>query len=105
MGFIALPLYATIPFLITKCMSDPTGPLAPYYLAAFCGSTVLALSVMGGVFAVLPAYEADLYGSKYIGAIHGRFLTFAACATIAGPTLLLNLRRMAENEAIQELLS
>ncbi len=27
------------------------GPLAPYYLAAFCGSTVLALSIMGGVFA------------------------------------------------------
>jgi hypothetical protein len=31
-----------------------------------------ALSIMGGVFAVLPAYEADLYGAKYIGAIHGR---------------------------------
>ncbi len=38
--------------------------MAPYYLAAFCGSTVLAVSVMGGVFSVLPAYEADLYGSK-----------------------------------------
>ena len=29
---------------------------------------------MGGVFAVLPAYEADLYGAKYIGAIHGRLV-------------------------------
>ena len=29
---------------------------------------------MGGVFAVLPAYEADLYGAKYIGAIHGRLI-------------------------------
>jgi len=103
--FIALPLYATIPFLITKCMSDPTGPLAPYYLAAFCGSTVIALSVMGGVFASLPAYEADLYGTKYVGAIHGRFLTFAACATVLGPTLLLNLRKMAEMDAINDLLS
>jgi hypothetical protein len=27
------------------------GPLAPLYLGAFCGSTVLALSIMGGVFA------------------------------------------------------
>ena len=73
---------------------------------------------MGGVFAVLPAYEADLYGTKYIGAIHGRlvdfilrsdysqnivlcrFLTFAAAATVLGPTLLLNLKKMVETEAI-----
>ena len=55
---------------------------------------------MGGVFASLPAYEADLYGTKYVGAIHGRFLTFAACATVLGPTLLLNLRKMAEMDAI-----
>jgi hypothetical protein len=27
------------------------GPLAPLYLGAFCGSTVLTLSIMGGVFA------------------------------------------------------
>ena len=32
--------------------------------------------MMGGVFAVLPAYEADLYGTKYIGAIHGRLVDF-----------------------------
>ena len=55
---------------------------------------------MGGVFAALPAYEADLYGPKYVGAIHGRFLTFAAAATVLGPTLLLNLRKIAENGAI-----
>jgi len=102
---IAFPIFAASPYLINNCVMDPTGPYAPYYLGAFCASTVLALSVMGGVFAVLPAYEADLYGSKYIGAIHGRFLTFAACATVAGPTLLLNLRRMAEADALTDLLS
>jgi len=102
---VAAPIFAISPFLINNCVNDPTGPYAPYYLASFCASTVIALSVMGGVFAVLPAYEADLYGSKYIGAIHGRFLTFAACATVAGPTLLLNLRKMAEADAIKDLLS
>lgn len=102
---LAAPIFAVSPFLINNCVMDPTGPYAPYYLGAFCGSTVLALSVMGGVFAVLPAYEADLYGSKYIGAIHGRFLTFAAAATIAGPSLLLNLGKMAESKAIADLLS
>jgi len=105
MTVLAVPLFAGLPYLITQCISDPTGPMAPYYLAAFCGSTVAALSVMGGVFAVLPAYEADLYGAKYVGAIHGRFLTFAACATVLGPTLLLNLRKMAESNAINDLLS
>ena len=30
----------------------------------------------------------------------GRFLTFAAAATVLGPTLLLNLKKMAETEAI-----
>ena len=105
MTMLAIPLFAGIPLLITQCINDPSGPLAPYYLAAFCGSTVAALTVMGGTFAVLPAYEADLFGSKYIGAIHGRFLTFAAAATVAGPMILLNLRKMAEVNAINELLT
>ena len=40
------------------------------------------------MYTVLPAYEADLYGSKYIGAIHGRFLVFGAVATVVGTTAL-----------------
>ena len=37
---------------------DPSSPMAPYYMAGFCASTVAAISIMGGTFAVLPAYEA-----------------------------------------------
>ena len=105
MTLLAIPLFAGVPTIINQAMADPTGPLAPYYLAAFCGSTVAAVSVMGGVFSCLPPYEADLYGSKYVGAIHGRFLTFAAVATVLGPTLLLNLRKTAETKAINDLLA
>ncbi|XP_023327563.1 uncharacterized protein LOC111700759 [Eurytemora carolleeae] len=101
----AIPIFGSLPYLITQCITDPTGPLAPYYLAAFCGSTIAAISIMGGVFAVLPAYEADLYGPKYVGAIHGRFLLAATVSTIMGPGLLLNLRKMAESDAIKDLLS
>ena len=116
MTLLAIPLFAGTPTLINQAMADPTGPLASYYLAAFCGSTVAAVSIMGGVFSCLPPYEADLsvqkesqltfdfpllsYGSKYVGAIHGRFLTFAAVATVLGPTLLLNLKNLAETKAI-----
>merc|ERR1719192_787797 len=105
MTLLAIPLFAGTPTLINQAMADPTGPLASYYLTAFCCSTVAAVSIMGGVFSCLPPYEADLYGSKYVGAIHGRFLTFAAVATVLGPTLLLNLQKAAENNAINDLLS
>ena len=74
--------------------------MAPMYLGLFCASTVSAISIMGGVFAVLPAYEADLYGPKYVQAIHGRFLVAATVSTILGPMLLLNLRKSAESSAI-----
>jgi len=101
----SIPLFGCLPYLITQCVSNPTGPLAPVYLAAFCGSTVAAISILGGTFAVLPAYEADLYGPKYVGAIHGRFLLAATVSTILGPGLLLNLRKMSESQALTDLLS
>merc|ERR1719158_1962097 len=36
----SIPLFGCLPFLIEQCVSNPTGPLAPAFLAAFCGSTV-----------------------------------------------------------------
>merc|ERR1719308_142977 len=101
----SVPIFGCLPYLINQCVSNPIGSLAPVYLAAFCGSTVAAISILGGTFAVLPAYEADLYGPKYVGAIHGRFLLAATVSTILGPGLLLNLRKISENAAIQDLLS
>ncbi len=97
----AIPIFASLPYCINQVVLNPEGPMAPVYLAVFCASTVTAISIMGGVFAVLPAYEADLYGPKYVQAIHGRFLLSATVSTIVGPTLLLNLRKAAEFSAIQ----
>merc|ERR1711915_145181 len=79
--------------------------MAQIYLTMFCASTVAAISILGGTFAVLPAYEADLYGPKYVGAIHGRFLLAATVSTIIGPGLLLNLRKVSEAQALNDLLS
>merc|ERR1712142_1185474 len=101
----SVPIFGCLPYLINQCVSNPTGPMAPAYLAAFCGSTVAAISILGGTWAVLPAYEADLYGPKYVGPIHGRFLLAATASTIIGPGLLLNLRKMAESQALADLLS
>merc|ERR1712156_1190019 len=103
--FGSVPIFAALPFCIEQVVMNPTGAMAPVYLGVFCASTVAAISIMGGTFAVLPAYEADLYGPKYVQAIHGRFLLAATVSTIVGPSLLLNLRKMAEASAIQELLA
>jgi len=101
----SIPIFGSLPYLITQCVNDPTGPLAKVYLGAFCVNTVAAITVLGGTFAVLPAYEADLYGPKYVGAIHGRFLLAATVSTIVGPGILLTLRKIAESEAFTQLLA
>jgi len=101
----SVPLFASLPYCINQVVMDPTSAMAPVYLGIFCASTVASISVLGGTFAVLPAYEADLYGPKYVQAIHGRFLIAATVSTIAGPSILLNLRKISENAAIQDLLS
>ena len=48
---------------------------------------------------------AELYGPKYVQAIHGRFLVAASLSTIIGPSLLLNLRKIAESSAIQGIIN
>ncbi len=68
-------------------------------LAAHTGSQalfVLALCVMlsmyGGGFATVPAYLADLFGTQFVGAIHGRLLTAWSAAGLVGPTIVGVLR-------------
>ncbi len=63
----------------TVCTSNLHLPLY-----GFCISATLAVSAMGGVFAILPTYEADLFGAKFVGAIHGRMLLFSSAAALAG---------------------
>ena len=50
--------------------------------------------------AILPAYEADLFGVKYVGPNHGRMLLASSAAALAGPSLLVALRSSAESKAI-----
>lgn len=95
-----VPLYLGLPTLVEQVMA--TGSTIPLY--GFCASTVLVISAMGGVYAVLPAYEADLFGTKYAGAVHGRMLLYSAAAALTGPNILIYLRSLAEKSAIEDLL-
>jgi hypothetical protein len=46
----------------------------------------------GGGFATVPAYLADMFGTKFVGGIHGRLLTAWAAAGVAGPVLVNYIR-------------
>ncbi len=54
----------------------------------FVGCLAVALSMYGGGFATVPAYLADLFGTRQVGAIHGRLLTAWSAAGVAGPVLI-----------------
>jgi MFS family permease len=58
------------------------------FVAFFC----VALSMYGGGFATVPAYLADLFGTRMVGAIHGRLLTAWSVAGILGPVLVNYIR-------------
>ena len=42
----------------------------------------------GGGFATIPAYLADIFGTQFVGAIHGRLLTAWSTAGIVGPVIV-----------------
>ena len=52
----------------------------------------LITSCSGGGFSVMPAYLTDLFGTRLLGAVHGRMLTAWAAAGIVGPMLVSWLR-------------
>src|SRR6516162_8310971 len=74
LGFIC---YASAPTLATLGMLG-------LFAAAFC----LIASMYGGGFATIPAYLADIFGTQYVGAIHGRLLTAWSTAGIVGPVIV-----------------
>jgi MFS family permease len=58
------------------------------FVAAFC----VILSMYGGGFSTVPAYLADMFGTAFVGGIHGRLLTAWAAAGVAGPVLVNYVR-------------
>ncbi|MCS4511381.1 OFA family MFS transporter [Xylophilus ampelinus] len=58
----------------------------------FVGAFCIILSMYGGGFATVPAYLADLFGTQFVGAIHGRLLTAWATAGILGPVVVNYMR-------------
>nr|WP_298687562.1 OFA family MFS transporter [uncultured Dongia sp.] len=66
------------------------------FVAIFC----IILSMYGGGFATIPAYLADIFGTQFVGAIHGRLLTAWATAGIIGPVVVNYIREFQINAGV-----
>ena len=67
-------------------LADKIGSVALFVLCA------LIFSMYGGGFATIPAYLRDMFGTRYVGAIHGMLLTAWSMAGIFGPVLVNYIR-------------
>ncbi len=57
-------------------------------LKLFVLTSAVIMTMYGGVFATIPAYLRDLFGTLHVSAIHGRLLTAWSVAGVLGPVLL-----------------
>ena len=78
---LGIVLYAAVPSLA----ASGSKPL-------FALAVGVILSMYGGGFATIPAYLADIFGTGFVGAIHGRLLTAWSAAGVIGPVLITSLR-------------
>ncbi len=53
---------------------------------------LIIISMYGGGFSTIPAYLKDMFGTRYVGAIHGLLLTAWSAAGIFGPVLVNYIR-------------
>ncbi|KQZ02234.1 MFS transporter [Pseudolabrys sp. Root1462] len=74
-------LYCAVPY---------TGSIGSVALFVIC--FLIIISMYGGGFATVPAYLKDMFGTRYVGAIHGLLLTAWSAAGIFGPVLVNYIR-------------
>ncbi|MDP6537481.1 MAG: OFA family MFS transporter [Gammaproteobacteria bacterium] len=98
---LGIVLYLSIPFTAAQVSVNP----AVVWLVYFYAATMIIFTMYGGGFATIPAYLADIFGTKYVGGIHGRLLTAWSTAGVLGPLAITSLRENSINNAIDELMT
>lgn len=78
---LGIILYITVPF---------AGGSGNVVLFVIC--FLIIVSMYGGGFSTVPAYLRDMFGTRYVGAIHGILLTAWSAAGIVGPVLINYIR-------------
>ncbi len=61
-------------------------------VTAFVLCFLVIISMYGGGFATVPAYLKDMFGTRYVGAIHGWLITAWSAAGVFGPVLVNYIR-------------
>ena len=94
-------LYLSIPYIAQQVSASP----ARFWLTCFYAVTMLIFTLYGGGFATIPAYISDLFGTRYVGGIHGRLLTAWSTAGVLGPEAITALREHSRRQAFDHLAS
>ena len=92
-------LYLSIPLVARGVSVSPS----VVWLVYFYGATMVIFTMYGGGFATIPAYLADIFGTRNVAGIHGRLLTAWSVAGLLGPLAITTLRQRAEVNAIRDL--
>jgi MFS family permease len=92
-------LYALIPVIAWQQSHQPSVG----WLVAFYAVTMMIFTMYGGGFAAIPAYLSDLFGTRFVGAIHGRLLTAWSTAGVLGPVAITYLRERSLRAALVDL--
>ena len=98
---LGIVLYLSIPFAAQQVSVSPSVVWLVYFYAA----TMIIFTMYGGGFATIPAYLADIFGTKYVGGIHGRLLTAWSTAGVLGPLAITSLRQNSVTKAINDLVA
>jgi MFS family permease len=96
---LGMLLYLSIPYTASQVSATANA----VWLVCFYAVTMIIFTMYGGGFATIPAYLSDLFGSKFVGGIHGRLLTAWSTAGVLGPLAITSLRENALNRAIRKL--
>ena len=92
-------LYCSIPWTASQVSANPTVT----WLVLFYAATMIIFTMYGGGFATIPAYLADIFGTRFVGAIHGRLLTAWSTAGVLGPLAITYLREASVARSITDL--
>jgi Major Facilitator Superfamily len=98
---LGIVLYCSIPFTAQQVSVHPNVVWLIYFYAA----TMIIFTMYGGGFATIPAYLADVFGTRHVGGIHGRLLTAWSSAGVFGPVAITSLRENAVGRAVNDLAS
>jgi MFS family permease len=69
-------------------------------MVLFVSLYAIIMSMYGGGFSTIPAYLADIFGTRFVGGIHGRLLTAWSTAGVLGPVLVNYIREFQIGQGV-----